>query len=462
MKLNGIWQGLASFGTGFLISSLIFKDIPKTLAASSITASASVALESLIPRLKKSKSEDNSDQSTSEENLIDESVAIYWDLENIGVSVDYTVESLVSSIHDYAQQQGHLRLKKVYANWKVVPRQVGHKLTELGFDQVQVSMGKQNSVDVKLAVDCLSAAQEMTHLDHFILVSADKDFISLIHRLKSLKKKVTVIAYSNSVSNALRNGADVFVPLDELKEPQAIAAANRKMPPPENAISYDQAIAYLKQAIALAQSQNKPLMPSRLAELMQQLSQGLFRQAKFIQTANGKRFKTFKDFLKAAAETANLDPQTISGNLPVALATTVPSLNEGAVEVFPEGELFISEPDEDPTEVSTDPIPLLKPDLSPAEWHLVVAQLNQAFAPGNPLKFMALLFHTRQLKKEGQLNQPERVLKQILQYLIQAGLLDRGSDGGFFPGPSWATETSALINPMPSLELSNETEILDE
>ena len=53
-------------------------------------------------------------------------------------------------------------------------------------------------------------------IEHFIIVTADKDFIPLVNALKALKKRVIIVGKADVVSEHLMLSAHDFVPLETL------------------------------------------------------------------------------------------------------------------------------------------------------------------------------------------------------------------------------------------------------
>lgn len=97
---------------------------------------------------------------------------------------------MMESLLAYSESIGHPRVKKVYANWRGIGDKIIRVLYSLDFEPIQVSMGKTNSVDVKLAVDCLSMAQLFPSIQNYIIVTGDKDFIPVVTWIQAQRKNV--------------------------------------------------------------------------------------------------------------------------------------------------------------------------------------------------------------------------------------------------------------------------------
>ena len=84
-------------------------------------------------------------------------------------------------------------------------------IQKCGLTPCVVSPGK--SVDGRLIFDLLVNAYD-DNFDVAIIASGDRDYISVIHELKKLKKIVTLASFKNSISDAMRDAADNVIELD--------------------------------------------------------------------------------------------------------------------------------------------------------------------------------------------------------------------------------------------------------
>ncbi|MDO8264842.1 MAG: NYN domain-containing protein [Candidatus Parcubacteria bacterium] len=74
---------------------------------------------------------------------------------------------------------------------------------------------KKADWDVGIVIDAIRTANI---IDTAVLVSGDGDFIPLVEHLRSLGRRVEVIAFGRSCSSKLRASADEFIDLDEKSE----------------------------------------------------------------------------------------------------------------------------------------------------------------------------------------------------------------------------------------------------
>jgi hypothetical protein len=92
--------------------------------------------------------------------------------------------------------------------------------------------GDKNGADINLALDALEMAFTHPHINAFVIVGGDSDFISLVEKLKQYDKKVFIVggrssrarSCSATVTNSSRmkiDGRDRFVGRDGWREPAA-------------------------------------------------------------------------------------------------------------------------------------------------------------------------------------------------------------------------------------------------
>jgi uncharacterized protein (TIGR00288 family) len=347
-----------------------------------------------------------------------EEIAAFWDHENIRSSA----VDLARPIAEYIASQGHPRIKKVYSNWQKEGKSGKHTLTTFGFEQVQVSMGKQNSVDIKLAVDCLTIAYDQPEIQHFILVSADKDYIPLVNALKSMQKRVTVLARSGKVSQHLQNSADAFVAIEDLTSQMIEPAPTKTAPEPEPGLSFEEGLECLLSAIAAAQQASKPTVFPILEQLMRSIDP-TYKGFKSLQKPDGTRFKKFAQFIEAVSE-------------------------RGYVYVVGEGvhqEVHLSD---NPPESSKDETPLNK--LEVHHWEVIFARLEEAFSATPKqnqigVRYMAFLYYLRQAHKSNEIPCNTRVQKLLLNHLIEKGMIIQQPDQSFTAAENWQDLKSAFL-----------------
>ena len=137
-------------------------------------------------------------------------VAVLIDYENVGAS---SLEGLFDSIANI----GRAIIKKAYADWSNVPKEPVVLLQKLGIEAIQnfhASNSAKNSSDIRLAIDAIELLYK-SHVDVFVIVSADSDFVPLVNQLRAAGKTVICAGRQDVVSPSLVRSCDRYIFIKE-------------------------------------------------------------------------------------------------------------------------------------------------------------------------------------------------------------------------------------------------------
>ena len=336
-----------------------------------------------------------------------EDVAIFWDYENVHLSAQGINVPLAEAVIDYSEALGHICEKKAYSNWRNTSDTVVQALYSLGFEPIQVSMGKQNSVDVKLTVDCMSLVSENPSLKHIIIVTGDKDYIPLVTWLKKKRKRVVVIGRMEVVSEHLMLSAHEFVSLEELSKKEIEEVSVTPIATKET-ISYEEGIECLIKAITIARNQGKTTRFEVIDQIMRIDPNSKYDGAASVQKSDSETFRTFTQFITTVEEEGKVKTQ----------------VNEGFKE------LFLLE--EDPA-TESDFIESKTDIINHDHWKVIFNQVEKAFADAEPDhalygRFTILLKYLREARKLGLLPYTNKTLKLALSKMVEIGFLVKQPD----------------------------------
>jgi hypothetical protein len=76
--------------------------------------------------------------------------------------------------------------------------------------------GDKNGADINLALDALEMAFTRNHINAFVIVGGDSDFIALVEKLKQYDKKVLVVGGRNFTSSILQKNCHEFIAYENL------------------------------------------------------------------------------------------------------------------------------------------------------------------------------------------------------------------------------------------------------
>ena len=81
--------------------------------------------------------------------------------------------------------------------------------------------GDKNGADINLALDALEMAFTHSHINAFVIVGGDSDFIALVEKLKQYDKKVLVVGGRAFTSVILQKNCHEFIAYENLRRTAA-------------------------------------------------------------------------------------------------------------------------------------------------------------------------------------------------------------------------------------------------
>lgn len=159
-------------------------------------------------------------------------IAIYWDFENIHIALceeengprSYVPRERqpalvdVADIVGFASTEGSVCVNRAYCNWAYMDR-YADALASHAIELVQMwprgGSGK-NGADIQMCVDIMEDLQRHPHVDTFIIVSGDSDFIGVLSKLKQYGKRVIGIGVRGAVHRLVIKVCDEFKFYDTL------------------------------------------------------------------------------------------------------------------------------------------------------------------------------------------------------------------------------------------------------
>jgi len=163
----------------------------------------------------------------SEERALKIAVLIDFDNIEIGVKTTLNREFDVGAVLDAVKERGEVVTKVAYGDWKRVG-DYSRLLTQHAVRMVQRNMtpgGDKNGADINLALDALEMAFTHAHINAFVIVGGDSDFISLVEKLKQYDRKVFVVGGRQFTAMVLQKNCTEFIAYENLiRQPSRRAA----------------------------------------------------------------------------------------------------------------------------------------------------------------------------------------------------------------------------------------------
>ena len=184
------------------------------------------------------------------------SVALLIDLENLvrGVGDDESIDC--ETLFQLAEESGRVLVANAYADWRDNRmNQYQTDLYRLGVELIHV-LGvrrggvSKNAVDIRMAVDAISAISTLSHIGTYVIVSGDRDFIHVLKELRRHGKTIIGVSPSASTSDDFAALCDRFVRYE------ALARTGQSVPEDLNTVSDAADIGRVRQALHKIVTQN--------------------------------------------------------------------------------------------------------------------------------------------------------------------------------------------------------------
>ena len=148
-------------------------------------------------------------------------IAVFIDFDNIEIGVKNTLGQQfdVGIILDAIKERGEVVTKIAYADWTRAG-DYSRTLTQHAIRLVQRNLtpgGDKNGADINLALDALEMAFTHSHINAYVIVGGDSDFLSLVEKLKQYDKKVFVVGGRAFTSMILQRNCHEFIAYENLR-----------------------------------------------------------------------------------------------------------------------------------------------------------------------------------------------------------------------------------------------------
>jgi uncharacterized protein (TIGR00288 family) len=151
-------------------------------------------------------------------------LAVFIDFDNIEIGVKSTLNRHfdVGTVLEAIKERGEVVTKVAYGDWKRAGEH-SRSMTQHAIQMVQRNLtpgGDKNGADINLALDALEMAFTRNHINAFVIVGGDSDFMALVEKLKQYDKKVLVVGGRSFTSTILQKNCHEFIAYENLIAPQ--------------------------------------------------------------------------------------------------------------------------------------------------------------------------------------------------------------------------------------------------
>jgi uncharacterized LabA/DUF88 family protein len=154
---------------------------------------------------------------SSEERL---KIAVFIDFDNIAIGVKQSLNRNfdIGTVLEAIKEKGEVISKIAYGDWKRA-EDYSRAMTQHAVQMVQRNLtpgGDKNGADIALALDALEMAFTRNHINAFVIVGGDSDFIALVEKLKQYDKTVFVVGGRAFTSVILQKNCHEFITYENL------------------------------------------------------------------------------------------------------------------------------------------------------------------------------------------------------------------------------------------------------
>ncbi|HUR36151.1 MAG TPA: NYN domain-containing protein [Vicinamibacterales bacterium] len=225
-------------------------------------------------------------------------IAVFIDFDNIEIGVKTTLGEHfdIGTILEALKERGEVVTKIAYADWTRAG-EYSRNLTQHAIRLVQRNLtpgGDKNGADINLALDALEMAFTHPHINAYVIVGGDSDFLSLVEKLKQYDKKVFVVGGRSFTSIILQRNCHEFIAYENLirrptPSPRSGRPGGQQTPAQQNsqaAFPVAQAIPIVRRALKiLADREVSPqtgLLKSTLLQLDSTFSERSYGASSFL------------------------------------------------------------------------------------------------------------------------------------------------------------------------------------
>jgi uncharacterized LabA/DUF88 family protein len=147
-------------------------------------------------------------------------IAVFIDFDNIEIGVKSTLNAQfdIGVVLEALKERGEVVSKIAYGDWTRAG-DYSRSLTQHATKLVQRNLtpgGDKNGADINLALDALEMAFTHPHINAYVIVGGDSDFITLVEKLKQYDKQIFVVGGRAFTSVVMQRNCHEFIAYENL------------------------------------------------------------------------------------------------------------------------------------------------------------------------------------------------------------------------------------------------------
>jgi len=263
-------------------------------------------------------------------------IAVFVDFDNIEIGVKSTLNQSfdIGVVLEAIKERGEVVTKVAYSDWKRAG-DYSRQLSQHAIRMVQRNLtpgGDKNGADINLALDALEMAFTHDHINAFVIVGGDSDFMTLVEKLKQYDKKVFVVGGRQFTSVVMQRNCHEFIAYENLvgtRRGTSSGTGRTRAGASSAAADLDKALPLVKRALKVLSDREVTPQLGLLKSTLLQLD------STFSERDYGA--STFRDFIEKVAERGLVSLKQAGRSVLVELSDSAPTsaIPEAAVETRP-------------------------------------------------------------------------------------------------------------------------------
>ncbi len=190
-------------------------------------------------------------------------IAVFIDFDNVEIGVKTTLGLPfdIGAVLEAIKERGEIITKVAYGDWKRsgdYGRAMAQHAVRL-VQRVPTPGGDKNGADINLALDALEMAFTYAHINAFVIVGGDSDFITLVEKLKQYDRKVFVVGGRAFTSQVMQKNCTEFIAYENVVPDRRPSQPRPERGSSERPRSQSSATQPIEQAVALVRRALKVL-----------------------------------------------------------------------------------------------------------------------------------------------------------------------------------------------------------
>jgi len=216
-------------------------------------------------------------------------IAVFIDFDNIEIGVKTTLNLAfdIGAVLEAIKERGEVVTKLAYGDWKR-SGDYGRAMAQHAVRMVQrvtTPGGDKNGADINLALDALEMAFTHSHINAFVIVGGDSDFITLVEKLKQYDKQIFVVGGRAFTSMVMQRNCHEFIAYENLVSGSRRSQERGRQTPAVAQTTLNQVVPLVRRALkVLADREVSPqlgLLKSTLLQLDSTFSERTYGAGSF-------------------------------------------------------------------------------------------------------------------------------------------------------------------------------------